>query len=190
MRSSSVLAYGLSLLIHLALLGLFGLLRVSLPAPSPPPPIEITLAPPLRPGPPGAKSSKAEAPSAETILPEEVLAEEALRRLKIREKEVEEQLFGNEQVGVKIEGILTRRGLVRHPLPPPLPLLRDQVIQLRVRVDRDGYVVGVEVLRRGSPEVERAAIEAVRKWRFEPLPPGVGEIQEGIVTFYFRIRKG
>lgn len=192
MRGTAALPYALSLLLHLALIGLLGLIRVTLPAPPPPSPVEVVLVPAhaFQPGPPGEarKSSERKLPSAETVLPEEVLAEEALRRLQAREKETEARLFGGGQVAVKIEGILTRRGLVRHSLPPPLPLIRDEVVQLRVQVDRDGQVIGVEVLRRGTPEVERAAVDAVRKWRFEPLPEGVVEIQEGIVTFFFRLK--
>ena len=50
-----------------------------------------------------------------------------------------------------------------------------------------GDIVGIEILKKGPPEIERAALEALRGWKFSPLPKGVEGIQDGVITFLFRV---
>jgi protein TonB len=59
-----------------------------------------------------------------------------------------------------------------HRVDPTYPTIaREQRVQgtvkLRVTIAQDGTVLGVELLS-GSPLLTRAAIEAVRQWRYRP----------------------
>jgi len=120
-------------------------------------------------------------------LPEEELLKKRREELAKEERAIETALFGNKNLGVKIEGLLAKREVLRYQLPPRIPLLRDVSVQFRVRVNPQGEIVGIEVLKKGPPEVERAALEALRQWKFSPLPKGVQGIQDGVITFLFRV---
>ncbi|GAB4172642.1 MAG: hypothetical protein Kow00108_07350 [Calditrichia bacterium] len=57
-------------------------------------------------------------------------------------------------------------------------------VKLQFFVDADGSVVRVEPLIKGaSSQLENAAIEALKKWRFNPVSST--ELQQGLITFKF-----
>jgi len=63
-------------------------------------------------------------------------------------------------------------------------------VMLRVRVDADGLVSGIDIATTsGHPILDRAALETVRRWRFEPARSGgmtvPGEVD---VPIQFRLR--
>lgn len=65
----------------------------------------------------------------------------------------------------------------KNPAPVYPPAARRQgwegEVMLAARVEPDGRVARVEVHRScGHPALDRAALEAVRNWRFEPAAPG------------------
>lgn len=82
-------------------------------------------------------------------------------------------------------------GLNRDPAYAPLPVYRTQVnatIRVRITVDPQGRVAQRFLLLKGDPVLEKAAMDALRQWRFNPLPPNAPqEPQTGIVTFRFRL---
>ncbi len=82
-------------------------------------------------------------------------------------------------------------GLDRTLVQAPLPVYAEKVnaiIRVRIVVDPQGRVVQTIPLIKGNPALERAVLEALRRWRFNPLPPGVPpENQTGIITFRFRL---
>lgn len=58
-------------------------------------------------------------------------------------------------------------------------------IRLILFVDRDGSVLRVEPLQKGANTyLENAAIDAVKKWRFNPISQD-STLQKGIITFKF-----
>ena len=82
-------------------------------------------------------------------------------------------------------------GLDRTPLSTPLPANPGArgTVAIRVTVDPTGRVVQALPARRGGdPRLARAALQALRSWRFDALPAEVPqELQSGVVTFVFRL---
>jgi protein TonB len=86
----------------------------------------------------------------------------------------------------QLEG-LEDRSLLREVLPRYAEKV-NAIIQMRISVDTRGQVVRIIPLRKGNPELERAVMEALLRWRFDPLNPNAPqELQTGIVTFRFRL---
>jgi protein TonB len=58
-------------------------------------------------------------------------------------------------------------------------------VRLRFTVLPDGTVGLIVPLQRTDPLLERAAIEALRQWRFNPLPTATEMV--GVITFTFEL---
>ncbi len=82
-------------------------------------------------------------------------------------------------------------GLNRDPLYAPVPEYRAQVnatIRVRITVDPRGRVAQRFLILKGDAALDKAAMDALQQWRFNPLPPNAPqEPQTGIVTFRFRL---
>lgn len=79
----------------------------------------------------------------------------------------------------------------RNPLSAPLPVYAEKVnavIKVRVTVDPQGRITQVFPLIKGNPNLERAVRDALKRWRFNPLPPNAPqENQTGNIQFVFRL---
>ena len=61
-------------------------------------------------------------------------------------------------------------------------------IKVRIFVGPDGTVKRTILVQKGDPQLDMQALIAVRKWKFNELPPNAPqELQEGVVTFKFRV---
>lgn len=82
-------------------------------------------------------------------------------------------------------------GLDRDPQQAPLPAYTENVnarIQVRITVNPEGRIVQRIPLVKGNPKLESAVMDALQRWRFNPLPPGAPqENQTGTITFTFRL---
>lgn len=82
-------------------------------------------------------------------------------------------------------------GLNRNALHAPLPEYPSQVnavIRVRIAVDPQGRIVERVPLIKGDPALERAVMQALEQWRFNPLPANVPRTNQiGTVTFQFRL---
>lgn len=82
-------------------------------------------------------------------------------------------------------------GLNRDAVFAPLPIYGERVnatIRVRITVDPQGRIIRRFPLLKGNPSLEQAAMDALERWRFNPLPPNAPqEPQTGIVTFRFRL---
>ena len=82
-------------------------------------------------------------------------------------------------------------GLNRDPIlttPPDYSEKVNVTIRMRITVNPQGQIVQSIPLIKGNPRLEQSVMEALRKWRFNPLPPNVPqEHQTGTVTFRFRL---
>ena len=82
-------------------------------------------------------------------------------------------------------------GLNREPVMTPLPDYREKVnvtIRMRITVNPRGEIVQSIPLMKGNPTLEASVMEALRSWRFNPLPHNVPqENQTGVITFRFRL---
>jgi protein TonB len=83
-------------------------------------------------------------------------------------------------------------GLDRDPEFAPLPAYTEQVnarIRVRITVNPEGRIVKRIPLIKGNPKLEAAVMDALQRWRFNPLPPGAPqESQTGTITFTFRLQ--
>ena len=82
-------------------------------------------------------------------------------------------------------------GLDRDPQRAPLPQYAEKVnarIQVQITVNPEGRIVRRVPLKKGSPTLEAAVMDALQQWRFNALPPGAPqENQTGTITFTFRL---
>ena len=63
----------------------------------------------------------------------------------------------------------------------------DLTVTVRFQVLPDGSVKAGAIIQKtsGFPEIDRRALDALRRWRFEPVPSGAGPEVWGRVTFRF-----
>lgn len=109
------------------------------------------------------------------------------------EKNVETQLKVQQSgTQISLAGPIAGRDILSKILPKyPAWCLRQRisgVVKIRVWVEPNGKVrEGALVeISSGYPDLDQAVINAVRSWRFAPLPAGVvQETQWGIITFKF-----
>jgi protein TonB len=82
-------------------------------------------------------------------------------------------------------------GLDRDPEFAPLPAYTEKVnarIRVQITVNPEGRIVRRIPLIKGNPTLEAAVMDALQRWRFNPLPPGAPqENQTGTITFTFRL---
>ncbi|MCH8276139.1 MAG: energy transducer TonB [Bacteroidetes bacterium] len=83
-------------------------------------------------------------------------------------------------------------GLNRQPVSTPLPVYTEQVnafISIRITVDPQGRIIRRVPLMKGNPKLEKAVMDALLRWRFNPLPPNAPrENQTGTIAFRFTLR--
>ncbi len=70
----------------------------------------------------------------------------------------------------------------------PAGVTKDIDVKLRFSIMPDGTVGNIAVIKKADNRLEQVAIEALRLWRFEPLPKNSKQEQQiTIITFPFRI---
>lgn len=84
-------------------------------------------------------------------------------------------------------GIVFQEPKVVHQVPPIYPAEARKartmgVVLLELRVDREGRVADVRVLRELENGCTEAAVEAVKQWRYDPFRLPAGEPTEALVT--------
>ncbi|HOJ03445.1 MAG TPA: TonB family protein [Bacteroidota bacterium] len=71
----------------------------------------------------------------------------------------------------------------------PAGATRDAQVAVRFRVRPDGSMYGMTVIQKGEPLYERAALNAMRGWKFNALPANVEQAdQVGTATFHFKLK--
>jgi len=90
----------------------------------------------------------------------------------------------------KIEGPAAQRTILFQVLPKyPRGLGKEAKIKVSFSVLPDGSVGMVMPLQKGEPLLEDLTLNALQRWRFNPLPPQEPQIeQRGIITFIYRLR--
>lgn len=85
-------------------------------------------------------------------------------------------------------------GLSRSRISGELPSFppgatREVQVAVRFRVRPDGSMYGMTVIQKGDPRYERAALSAMRSWRFNALPPEAKQAaQVGTAVFSFKLK--
>ncbi len=90
----------------------------------------------------------------------------------------------------KIEGTVAQRTILFQVLPKyPQGLGKEAKIKVSFTVLPDGTVGMMVPLQKGEPLLEDLTLDALRQWRFNPLPPQEPQVeQKGIITFIYRLR--
>lgn len=100
---------------------------------------------------------------------------------------------GSVDSGSGMRGELGKRGILSKVHPEYPAFARRQGIEadvtLRVWVSPKGDVSRVEVVKlSGTPELDRRAMEALKKWKFAPLPAEIEPVtQWGEITLHYRL---
>jgi protein TonB len=91
------------------------------------------------------------------------------------------------RVHVRVEGMLRARRLV-HMVDPLFPREAHGggSVKVRLAVDQDGTVTLATVTQKAHPALERAALQALKQWRF--APSNTGAVSDGIVTVDFVVQ--
>jgi TonB family protein len=113
--------------------------------------------------------------------------EEKVSKLKLPQKK------GSKLPQVELVGPITKRKILNKVLPPYPEWARRRgifgTVSIKFWVRPDGTVKDNFFILHssGSPELDRLVQEALKGWRFEPLPQGVDEVQWGIITIIFEL---
>ncbi len=81
----------------------------------------------------------------------------------------------------------TAREVVRVPPLPRVDIRNAVVVRIRFWVSPRGEVLRALPIRRGNPDLDRAAVDYAKGFRFNPLPPGDEREQWGTLTVRFRL---
>ena len=151
------------------------------------------------------EEERVQAQEAETVTPEERASEAVVEASEPEEPQPAEPRGGGDPEGTSgadqgDEGAGSEEteaapfqieGLTRTPQITPLPRYAEKVnatIRMRITVDPSGRIVQRIPLMKANPALEQAVMEALQRWRFNPLPPNAPQQnQTGTVTFRFRL---
>jgi TonB family protein len=92
--------------------------------------------------------------------------------------------------GYRLAGELSKRKIIHFKKPDyPKNENENTETKLEITANPDGTIKKLSIVKTGGLSFDNKAMEAVREWRFQPLPPNVKQsIQTGIVTIYFEIK--
>lgn len=79
-----------------------------------------------------------------------------------------------------------RTALSKPPPKYPRGVNTSAEIKVQFKVDKNGVVVDAFIKQKGHPLLERAALDAIYKWRFNPDPENREMI--GVIPFSFKVR--
>ncbi|MBC7185611.1 MAG: TonB family protein [Calditrichaeota bacterium] len=99
-------------------------------------------------------------------------------------------MAGGGQESFKIEGEAANRQILYKVIPEyPHGLQREAVVRVRFVVLPDGSVGEMVPVLKGDATLESITLQALRQWRFNPLPPGAPQKEvTGIITFRYLLR--
>jgi outer membrane biosynthesis protein TonB len=99
-----------------------------------------------------------------------------------------QSLTGDEMFSVSWEG--TPRTKISGELPKfPAGVDRGATVNISFTVAPDGAVVFVAPAAKGLPQMEKAAMDALRGWRFNALEKSQSQVnQKGVAIFVFQLR--
>jgi len=88
-----------------------------------------------------------------------------------------------------IMGELSKRRLIKFVKPAyPEGKLEQTMVSLKIVVDKDGNVIKINLIKTGGDAFDKNAIESVREWKFQPLPPNETKDETGVVNIYFLLK--
>ena len=88
-----------------------------------------------------------------------------------------------------ISGEASERDVLKEVIPDyPEGLQKEAVIKIRFSVTPDGRVSQMIPVQKDYPRLEQLTLDALKQWRFNPLPPGTDQrTVQGIITFRYEL---
>jgi len=87
-----------------------------------------------------------------------------------------------------ISGEVSTRTILWKVLPQyPKGLQQEATLRFRFSVSPEGSVHNIIPLQKAEPQLEEITIQALYKWKFTPLPPSSKDMQEGVITFIYKL---
>ena len=97
--------------------------------------------------------------------------------------------IGSAKKPYSITGELAKRKLIKFVKPAyPKGNQEQTMVSLKIVVDKDGYITRINVIKTGGDAFDKNAVNAVREWRFQSLPPNETKNEEGVVNIYFILK--
>ncbi len=112
-------------------------------------------------------------------------------KVKKKKETKREETSGSGNSGYNIDfGGKRIRKIYSYEVPPyPEGVAKDIDVKLRFTILPDGTVGSIFPLIKADSRLETAAVSALRRWRFEPLPAGQKkEVQHAVIVFPFRLK--
>jgi hypothetical protein len=102
--------------------------------------------------------------------------------------------LGDRSIGEKrslpftISGEVSTRTILWKVLPQyPKGLQQEATLRFRFSVSPEGSVHDIIPLQKAAPQLEAITIQALYKWKFTPLPPPSKDMQEGVISFIYKL---
>lgn len=109
------------------------------------------------------------------VVPEAALVAQGKKEAKVPEETKPAKTLA---LNNQIEGPVKGRRIVYQPPLPQIDVAIEVEFELKFWVLPDGSIGEVLPLKRGDAKLEGLAIAYLKKWQFEPLPPGAARQQE------------
>jgi outer membrane biosynthesis protein TonB len=108
---------------------------------------------------------------------------------RITEGSVERDVGEKRDLPFTISGEVSKRAILWKQLPRyPRGLQREVTLKFRFFVSPDGSVRDIVPLQKGDPRLERVTIDALSGWKFAPISADSRELQEGVITFIYKLQ--
>ncbi len=97
---------------------------------------------------------------------------------------------GKKGMPFSITGALSERKILTKVLPKYPPGYEERTdVEVRITVMPKGGVRKLMLLKTGGAVFDNITLEALREWKWEPLPPNAKQTdQEGIITFFYELK--
>lgn len=105
---------------------------------------------------------------------------------------------GDESLGVggkkgmpfSITGTLSKRKILKKVLPPyPAGYEERTKVVVKITVKPGGNVKKLLLIKTGGEIFDHVTLEALREWKWEPLPSNTEQVdQEGTITFFYELK--
>lgn len=89
-----------------------------------------------------------------------------------------------------ITGELSNRKIIKKIIPSyPKGYEERTRVMVKITVDPKGAVKQLILLKTGGEIFDRITLEALREWRWQPIPPAAEQTdQQGVITFFYELK--
>ncbi|MCK4575139.1 TonB family protein, partial [candidate division WOR-3 bacterium] len=97
---------------------------------------------------------------------------------------------GKKGMPFSITGTLSKRKILKKVLPPyPAGYEERTKVVVKITVKPGGNVKKLLLIKTGGEIFDHVTLEALREWKWEPLPSNTEQVdQEGTITFFYELK--